>query len=315
MLNCLDGSWVAPGDLLAVTIRDHRDRPWLLASFHGDSNGLSTGPLLAALHELACGALAGHAVVLGIDANTYSESNDPYYQSVAGFTRHIRALGLVSVWGPEPDPAVRTTCSSRTFLQTQFSKATDFDSRSSGTGARRYREGEVFPSLQFPSDHAIVSTLLRFRAGLGALAPGPPLAPDAGSQHLSVEEEVGRLCEQQLMQSVSCPGGELDAKNLLFSTSEERSIWIMFSARPMSMAMCKRWMQLMLVLAGLIFVFVGVLKSYAAVNLPWKSAKAFRFIPTMLRNGLQNIDEPQIAEPGLLRNDRFQRFRRFEYDV
>ena len=41
------GDWVAPGDLAAVAVADAVGAPWLLASFHGDSGGLSTQPVRA----------------------------------------------------------------------------------------------------------------------------------------------------------------------------------------------------------------------------------------------------------------------------
>ncbi len=39
------GDWVAPGDLVVVAVTDAAGVPWLLASFHGDSGGLSTQPV------------------------------------------------------------------------------------------------------------------------------------------------------------------------------------------------------------------------------------------------------------------------------
>ena len=67
----------APGDLLAASAVDHRGRRWLLASFHGDSAGRSAAPLVAAVDALARGPLAGHVLLLGIDANTRSDPPPP----------------------------------------------------------------------------------------------------------------------------------------------------------------------------------------------------------------------------------------------
>lgn len=44
---------VAPGDLLLLSVDDVQGRSYLLASFHGDTNGLATLPVLAAVHALA----------------------------------------------------------------------------------------------------------------------------------------------------------------------------------------------------------------------------------------------------------------------
>lgn len=41
----MGGDWVAPGDLVVVTVTDAAGAHWLLASFHGDSAGLSTQPV------------------------------------------------------------------------------------------------------------------------------------------------------------------------------------------------------------------------------------------------------------------------------
>ena len=68
----LVGTFLAPGDLFAVSIRDLNGVWWLLASFHGDSNGLSTQPAMSALTEMAASKLAGHMLLVGIDANTRS---------------------------------------------------------------------------------------------------------------------------------------------------------------------------------------------------------------------------------------------------
>ena len=44
ILSRIGGDWVAPGDLLVVVAADTEGTPLLLASFHGDSSGLSTQP-------------------------------------------------------------------------------------------------------------------------------------------------------------------------------------------------------------------------------------------------------------------------------
>ena len=44
---------MANGDLLVISATDVFGRSYLLASFHGDTNGLATLPVLAAVHALA----------------------------------------------------------------------------------------------------------------------------------------------------------------------------------------------------------------------------------------------------------------------
>ena len=53
VLDCVAGDFLAPGDLFAASVADAAGRRWLLVSFHGDGNGLSTRPALAGLHA-AC---------------------------------------------------------------------------------------------------------------------------------------------------------------------------------------------------------------------------------------------------------------------
>ena len=129
----LDGVFLAPGDLLVSSVQDSRGRPFLLASFHGDSNGLSTQPFMRAVGELARGRYPDHTLLVGLDANTYSAATDIYYHAVDHFSEFLRESGFVSLWGHSPDPAVRTTCSARTYLQTQINKATPIGERSAIT--------------------------------------------------------------------------------------------------------------------------------------------------------------------------------------
>ena len=132
VLDTLDGTWVAPGDLLAVAIEDRRRRSWLLVSFHGDGNGLSTQPVLRAVHALALRSeYAGHVLLMGVDANTHSAARDAFHHSVESFGAFLRELRLAAMWGDPPDPAVRTTCASRTYLQTQLNKSTPIYRRAS----------------------------------------------------------------------------------------------------------------------------------------------------------------------------------------
>ena len=64
---------VASGDLLVMGAEDIMGRKYLLASFHGDTNGLATIPVVGAVHDYVqrpTSALTGHTFVFGLDANT-----------------------------------------------------------------------------------------------------------------------------------------------------------------------------------------------------------------------------------------------------
>uniref|UniRef100_A0A7S0EEX2 Endonuclease/exonuclease/phosphatase domain-containing protein n=1 Tax=Phaeocystis antarctica TaxID=33657 RepID=A0A7S0EEX2_9EUKA len=175
---------VANGDLLVISAVDVFGRSYLLASFHGDTNGLATLPVLAAVHALAR-RKPSHRLVFGLDANTYAHGSASK-QGVVEFGQDFVSKGYSSCWGDAPDPTNHTTFNARTFLQPQLQKAAKSTEKASkgdknpkdfilfpkaaysvvattkdNTGRRRYTEGMVFPTLQFPSDHGLVATVLR----------------------------------------------------------------------------------------------------------------------------------------------------------
>lgn len=176
---------VERGDLLVISTRDSMGTPLLVASFHGDTNGLATKPVIAAVVEVLKQQPQGCQLVFGLDANTYLDANTDQ-QDVNNFLAHCGRFGLRSCWPDgEPLESFCTTCISRTYLQPQLNKAIRsmeritkadvnpkdhilvqnavFDVIScdkDNTGDRRYIERECFPSLEFPSDHGIVWAIL-----------------------------------------------------------------------------------------------------------------------------------------------------------
>jgi len=178
---------VAVGDLLVFSVDDVHGREYVLASFHGDTNGLATVPVVTAVSQLAA-TMPTHELLFGLDANTYAAGEAGKLQGVAEFGERYRALGLSSCWGDVPNPANHTTFNARTFLQAQLQKAArveelkqltsrvdknpkDFilfrkptfsvaSTVKDNTGDGRYVEGMVFPTLAFPSDHGVLSTRL-----------------------------------------------------------------------------------------------------------------------------------------------------------
>lgn len=152
-----------------------------LASFHGDTNGLLTIPVL----KEVMANLPAQLFVFGLDANTYNKkSSSTAY--VMDFEGVYKEFGLQACWGAV-DPSRVTTFHARTYLQPQLNKATKssellekgdvnlkdfilftkhFTSAATlrdNTGRREYIEGMVFPTLEFPSDHAAISTDLFLR--------------------------------------------------------------------------------------------------------------------------------------------------------
>jgi hypothetical protein len=124
-------------------------------------------------------------------------------QLVMEYAQHFATQGLTSCWGePYVNPANYTTYNARTYLQTQLNKACkSTEKRAKGdvnpkdfilfkkadrsfvarlfkkadrsfvvretwkdnTGKKSYTEDMAFPTLEFPSDHGLLATILEFK--------------------------------------------------------------------------------------------------------------------------------------------------------
>jgi len=189
---------VGDGDLVVTSAQDCRGESWILASFHGDTNGLCSNPTVAAVHELtqAEGQKAGGnlpRLLFGLDANTHRNHKEGKVQGVDEFAAECVALGLTSCWGDAgAGKEEYTTYNARTYLQTQLHKACSRDAfmvkgdvnpkdsilyykdpaaggffghestskDNTGNTAREFVPDTPFPSMQFPSDHAVLSTTM-----------------------------------------------------------------------------------------------------------------------------------------------------------
>eukprot|EP00927_Polykrikos_kofoidii_P022452 TRINITY_DN20944_c0_g1_i1.p1 TRINITY_DN20944_c0_g1~~TRINITY_DN20944_c0_g1_i1.p1 ORF type:complete len:522 (+),score=79.69 TRINITY_DN20944_c0_g1_i1:71-1636(+) len=173
--------WEA-GDLLLLKTQ-LGDTELTLASFHGDTNGLLTMPMLEQVHE----HLSGENLLFGMDANTY-EKQSKSTAHVLEFEELYQKLGYKSCWG-KVEPSRYTTFNARTYLQPQLNKAArstalkekgdqnpkDFVLFSNNfvggqvwrdnTGRAVYLEDTVFPTLDFPSDHAAIAVDILLRTG------------------------------------------------------------------------------------------------------------------------------------------------------
>lgn len=175
---------VDDGDLFAISVTSSTGEKYLLASFHGDTNGLATIPVLTAVVKYVSINLTDHKLLFGMDANTYEHPLDDQ-QGIVAFADYYRLKKLNSCYGPHPNPKNYTTFHARTHLQPQLNKAitleekdkkgdknpkdfivffsSDFNviaTHKDNTGKREYVENMVFPTLAFPSDHGITSTVL-----------------------------------------------------------------------------------------------------------------------------------------------------------
>ena len=66
------------GDLAAFVCSTYSGRQLVLASFHGDTNGRATIPLVEALQMLVTCSYPDHLLVMGLDANTYKTHSKDY---------------------------------------------------------------------------------------------------------------------------------------------------------------------------------------------------------------------------------------------
>lgn len=178
---------VAKGDINAITADDVDGIPFVIISFHGDTNGLATIPVLKAVKKAIHSepTLAAHKIIFGLDANTYEHAKKGKQQDVMEWGKTYVKHGLTSCWGDVPQKGNYTTFNARTYLQPQLNKACkEADKRKNGdvnpkdfilfakgdfnvvqtakdnTGLKEYVEDMAFPTLTFPSDHGILSTIL-----------------------------------------------------------------------------------------------------------------------------------------------------------
>jgi hypothetical protein len=179
---------VAAGDILAITTKNARGDDFVVASFHGDTNGLATIPVLDAIvaaMKKSDKIPRTARLIFGLDANTYEKGEEGKTQDVMLWGAHYMTHGLSSCWGDVPQKSNYTTYNARTYLQPQLNKACKrtekrekgdvnpkdfilFDKKDyqviqtwkDNTGEKVYKEDMAFPTLQFPSDHGILTTII-----------------------------------------------------------------------------------------------------------------------------------------------------------
>jgi len=228
------GFSLSPGDLFAAVVPTHENdeqaAPFLLASFHGDTDGLLTVPVIDAI----CVVRESHGqplprLLFGLDANTYCVGVAGKKLGTAEFSEACTSRGLSECWSGNAAQSPYeccTTFNARTFLQPQLNKAvsrsaaradpnTDrnpkdyivFDAKQlvpaspperDNTGVRGIFDPTApFPSLTFPSDHAALLSVLRPVGTTGAVA---------GRQKASKESCAGCRVEkrQSALSHVCC---------------------------------------------------------------------------------------------------------------
>ncbi len=145
---------------------------------------LATKPVVNAVHTYATTKQPDCKLLFGLDANTYAKP-EADQEGVLDFAAFYSSKKLNSCYTQHPNPYNFTTFHARTHLQPQLNKAVSLEEKDvkgdknpkdfilffdadfqvvsthkDNTGNKVYKENMVFPTLSFPSDHGITSTVL-----------------------------------------------------------------------------------------------------------------------------------------------------------
>merc|ERR1711879_207797 len=97
---------------------------YILASFHGDTNGLQTVPITKATDKAMKSKFKGYRMIFGLDANVYEKvGNMKKVQLYTDYVDSLKELNVDCVFGEQFDPTSYTTYNARTYLQAQLNKA------------------------------------------------------------------------------------------------------------------------------------------------------------------------------------------------
>ena len=155
-------------------------------------------PMLTALSSLVKKQYSHCQLIVGMDANAYIDGKDGMRLALQEMGNWLIDQNWQSCFGTPPHKTKVTTCTARTFLQPQMNKANLAASRATNgdvnpkdhilflnpdvhtrgcrlvgearrdnTGSGRFKAGVTFPSLMFPSDHALVSAVLELQGNEG----------------------------------------------------------------------------------------------------------------------------------------------------
>jgi len=202
---------VANGDLCVVreividdaddiSTTQKRRKPFTIASFHGDTNGLQTVDVVKAVNK-ECNdtttAPSTTTLVFALDANSHYDDNKGKRLSCEQMFSAFSTENLANAWGSDFKLCPTTTCNARTFLQPQLNKAVFYRDKLTSKLVDRHPKDHVlfskasfavieskttrsndcvlsapqkmqwlddcpFPTLSFPSDHALCSFELEY---------------------------------------------------------------------------------------------------------------------------------------------------------
>jgi hypothetical protein len=217
VLRRLPAKCTTAGDLCVFEVASH-EGPFLLASFHGDSDGTCTAPVLTALEALAQECFPEHTLLFGLDANTaagpacpVSNRLDPPIVSRdaaasaakgaatskssasrpgldgGGFTALLDERGLGSCWQGQDLRGLWTTFNARTYLQPQLHKAVGLD------GVLDQRHMRLRDWVVFRAGQLTVSGVERDNTGRGRFERRVMPSPAFPSDHAVVAATLRRL--------------------------------------------------------------------------------------------------------------------------
>ena len=248
ILKQLDSSKDTPvsnGDLMALTATDVEDgTKYIFVSFHGDTNGLATIPIVTATIDYA-ESKPNYKLLFGLDANTYNKP-EVDQQGMVQFAEYYTSKDLNSCYGKKPNPLNFTTFHARTHLQPQLNKAvrledkgvkgdknpkdfilfysSDFtviSTNKDNTGDKIYIENMVFPTLSFPSDHGVTSTVLIEKIKKSSKKDKKEKKIEKGSKSKSEKENSDSTTKPKTKNNSTSNGETKVKKNSKNSTSRE----------------------------------------------------------------------------------------------
>ena len=170
---------IADGDIFTISVTSTTGENFVLTSFHGDTNGLATIPVLEAILTVVPD---NSKLLFGFDANCYFNSDGVKSLDLNVWLDKLKELGLNTNYNDVRGVNDYTCYNGRTFLQPQLNKAIpngkivekgdvnqkDFiifresdykpsNFKKDNTGNVEFIPDMVFPTLSFPSDHAVIS--------------------------------------------------------------------------------------------------------------------------------------------------------------
>jgi len=221
---------VSAGDLLAVVVDGLDGKKYVLASFHGDTNGLATIPVVEAVNKMVNGLSYDASLIFGMDANSHFAGKAGKKLGVTEFIEAFTEMGLSSCFEgmvEEGTPLPHTTFNARTYLQPQLNKAIKLADRetspltdrnpkdfilfkkglftptalsSDNDGSGNFDASAPFPTLAFPSDHAVLSSTLAMSE-----APETQVEATVETELKPVEGEVDEAAVEEKVADVEEP--------------------------------------------------------------------------------------------------------------